>query len=188
MFIVLSCSFIYGRSVKLFNGEVWIMYSELGYQFRASHFPCFTHCFYHTNSQAQQDLYWITALLEGECAIAAHHKHFISIPCSLVVHLAANNFLPHCAGFFLLQGSRKLKHAAEVQTSQRCSPTSRLFSLALAQDGGVLWEVQRSSAQTHQGQQPVANTEERAPTARRKSLMVYQDLFLHAHGLQHHCK
>lgn len=58
------------------------------------------------------------ALLEGECATAAHHKHFISIPCSLVVHPAANDFLPHCAGSFLLQGSRKLECTAEVQTSR----------------------------------------------------------------------
>ena len=164
------------------------MYSELGYQFRASHFPCFTHLFHRTNSQAQQDLYRVTALLEGECAAAAHHKHFISILCSLVVRPAANDFLPCCAGFFLLQGSRKLKCTAEVQTSQRHSPTNRLFSLALIRDGRVLWEVQRRSAQTCQGQQPVGNTEGRTPTARGKSLMVYQDLFLHAHGLQHHCK
>lgn len=122
------------------------MYLELGYQFRASHFPGFIHCFHRTNSQAQQDLYRVTALLEGECATAAHHKHFISIPCSLVVRPAANDFLPHCAGFFLLQGSRKLKCAAEVQTSQRHSLTSRLFSLALTRDVGVLWKVQRRSA------------------------------------------
>lgn len=84
------------------------MYLVLRYQFRASHFLCFTHCFHHTNTQAQQDLYWITALLEGECATAAHHKHFISILCSLVVHPAANYFLPHCAGSFLLQGKQKV--------------------------------------------------------------------------------
>lgn len=54
---------------------------EPRYQFRASRFlPGFTHCFHRTNSWAQQDLYRVTALLEGECATAAHHKHFISIP------------------------------------------------------------------------------------------------------------
>lgn len=95
------------------------------------------------------------ALLEGECATAAHHKHFISIPCSLVVHPAANDFLPHCAGFSLLQGSRKLECTAEVQTSQRHSPASRLLSLAMTWDGGLLWELERS--QIHQGQQSVGN-------------------------------
>lgn len=163
------------------------MYSGLWYQFRASHFPHFTHCFHRTNSQAQQDLYRVTALLEAECATAAHHKHFISIPGSLVVCPAANDFLPHCAAFSLLQGSRRLKRTAEAQTSRSCSPTSRLFPLALTRDGGAVWEVQRS-AQTCQGQQPVGNTEGRAPTARRKCLMAYQDLFLHAHGLQSDCK
>lgn len=171
--MVLYCSFIYGRGVKLFSGEVWIVYLELGYQFRASHFPRFTHCFHRTNSQAQQDLYRATALLEGECATAAHHKHFISIPCSLVARPAANDFLQHCAGFFLLQGSRKLKCAAEVWTSQRHSPAGRLFSPALIRDVGVVWEVQRRSTWICQGQQPVGNTEGRAPTARGKSLMVY---------------
>lgn len=133
------------------------MYSGLEYQCRASHFPCFTHGFHRTASQAQQDLYRAAALLEGECATAAHHKHFISIPCSLVVHPAANDFLPHCTGFFLLQGSRKLECTAEVQISQRPSPASRLLSLAMTWDGGLLWEAERRSSQIHQGQQSVGN-------------------------------
>lgn len=125
-----------------------------------------------------------TALLEGECATAAHHKHFISIPCSLVVHPAANDFLPHCAGFFLLRGSRELECTAEVQTSRNTALPAGFYPWPWPEmgDSSGKW---RGHPKFTKGNS-LWGAERRALTARGKSLMLNQGP--HAHGLQHCCK
>lgn len=175
LFIVLYYSFIYGIVVvqppalrphcDLREGCQTLQWRDLNYVLRARvsvqgiSLPLF-HTLLPPHRQPSTTASLSSrALLEGKCATAAHHKHFISIPWSLVVHPAANDFLPHCSCFFLLQGSRKLECTAEVQLPRDTALPAGFYPWPWPGMGQLLWEVQRSS-QIHQGQQSVGNREE----------------------------
>lgn len=157
------------RGVKLFSREVWVMYSRLGYQSRASHFPCFTHCFHpppakHSSICIEQSSF--RGRMCHSSTPQAFHLHPL-FPCGP----PGSKWLPPTLGWLLsAAGKQKAWVHSTSADFQRHSPASRLSSLAMTWNGELLWEVERSS-QIHQGQQSVGNREE-GPDCKRGEFNV----------------
>lgn len=142
------------RGVRLFSEEVWIMFSGLGYQFRASHFPCLTRCSHRTGSQAQQHLY--RAELFYRENVPQQHTTSISSPSPAPLWSTRQQMTSSHTAL----ASFCCREAGSLSAQQKCSfpetqPCQQAF-IPWPGIGELLWEVERSS-QIHQGQQSVGN-------------------------------
>lgn len=136
-------------------GELWIMCSGLGY--RSGHL---TSPASHTASTAPPAKHGGILIEQGpfrgrmchSSTPQAFHLHPL-LPCGP----PSSKLLPPTLRWILsAAGKQKAWVHSWSADFQRRSPASRLLSLAMTWEEGLLWEVERSS-QIHQGQQSVGN-------------------------------